>query len=54
MKKYETIDHTADLGIRVLGRNRRELFVNAAYALFDLITDLEKLEEKVSLGVSVE
>ena len=54
MKKYETIDHTADLGIKVFGRDREELFVNAAYALFDLITDIKKVEEKISFEVAVE
>ena len=54
MKKYEVFDHTADLGIRVFGRSRKKLFANAAYALFDLITDMEKVEEKISHEVSVE
>ena len=37
--KYKLIDHTADLGIRVFGKSAEELFENAAFALFDLITD---------------
>jgi SHS2 domain-containing protein len=31
------MDHTADLGIRVLGRTVKELFANSGYALFDLL-----------------
>ncbi|MCK4436526.1 archease, partial [bacterium] len=37
MKKYETFDHTADLGIRVFGKTREELFANAGYAMFDIL-----------------
>lgn len=40
MKVYRLIDHTADLGVRVLGRTLAALFENAGVALFDLITDV--------------
>ena len=36
---YTLIDHTADLGVRVRAVGLRELFQEAATALFDLITD---------------
>jgi SHS2 domain-containing protein len=36
---YTLIDHTADLGIRVLAVGLRELFEEAAAAMFDLISD---------------
>jgi len=42
--KYKLIDHTADLGIHVFGSDEKELFSNAAMAMFDVITDIEKLE----------
>ncbi|MBU1163284.1 MAG: archease [Proteobacteria bacterium] len=42
--KYEAIDHTADLGIRVFGADAKDLFANAAFALFDLITDIDALK----------
>ena len=35
--RYETIDHTADLGIIVKGGNIKELFVNAANAMTRVI-----------------
>ena len=51
--KYRIIDHTADLGIHVYGADPKELFTNAAYALFDLITDLKTLKaahtEKITM-----
>ena len=42
--KYEMIDHTADLGIHVFGADAKDLFANAAFALFDLITDINALK----------
>jgi len=37
MKKYEAIEHTADMGIRVKGATLKDLFKNAAAAMFDII-----------------
>jgi len=54
MKKYETFDHTADVGIRVFGRTVEEVFVNAAYALFDQWTDLRKVRGKISQEISIQ
>lgn len=38
---YEFISHTADIGIRVKGKTLAELFQNAAFALFDIMTDIK-------------
>jgi SHS2 domain-containing protein len=46
MKNYKLTDHTADFGIEVIGANLKELFVNAALAMFDLITDCSDLTGK--------
>ena len=43
MKRYEFFDHTADVGIRVFGNSLTELFENAGFALFDIITDIAKV-----------
>ncbi len=53
MNKYILIDHTADIGIDVFGASLQELFVNAAFALFDIITDLSKTEDKIAYKISV-
>jgi len=42
--RYKLIDHTADFGIHVFGSNSRELFANAAFALFDLITEMDAVK----------
>lgn len=39
MKDYELIDHTADLGVKLRAGNLRELFKNAALAMFDIIAE---------------
>jgi SHS2 domain-containing protein len=36
---YECIDHTADMGIRIFGKNLPEVFSNAALALSELLID---------------
>src|SRR5512145_2615341 len=39
MKLYKLIDHTADLGMEVTGRTKRELFTKAALSLMDIVVD---------------
>ena len=40
VKRYELIDHTADLMVKAYGRTLEECFANAGYALFDQTVDL--------------
>jgi len=40
VKKYELIDHTADLMVKAYGGTLEECFANAGYALFDQTVDL--------------
>ncbi len=39
MSNYKLFDHTADIGVEVTGRTRKELFVNAAQALLDVLVE---------------
>lgn len=39
VKKYEILEHTADIRIRVFGKSSSDLFVNSAYAMFDILAD---------------
>lgn len=41
---YRFIDHTADLGLEIFGRDPSDLFEQAAYALTDLLTDPSQLK----------
>ncbi|MHB9132219.1 MAG: archease [Armatimonadota bacterium] len=43
---YERIAHTADLAIRVWGRDLPALFANAAVALFDMMTEPPAVEDR--------
>jgi SHS2 domain-containing protein len=52
-KPFEIIDHTADVGIIAYGADVEELFSNAALALFSLITEPERIEEKLHLDLEV-
>jgi SHS2 domain-containing protein len=40
MKDYDLIEHTADIGIRVNGKDLKEIFINVASAMFDVIAEL--------------
>ena len=44
MKKYEFIDHTADIVVKAYGKNLSESFSNAAKSMFDIITDNSKID----------
>ncbi len=52
--KYELIDHTADLGIRVFGSDPPDLFTTAALAMFDQIIDVKIFNgnDKHRIGVT--
>ena len=39
MSHYKYFDNTADIGIEVMGRTAKVLFVNAAEALFDVMIE---------------
>lgn len=47
MKRYEFIEHTADIGVKAYGKNLDEIFENAAVGMFNIMTDTSRVE---SLG----
>ncbi len=51
--RYKLIDHTADFGAHVFGSDSKELFSNAAFAMLDLITEVDSLKGLDSIYVSV-
>jgi SHS2 domain-containing protein len=56
MSNYKSFDHTADIGVEVTGRTKKELFVNAAYALFDVMIESKTGEasEKQHKQITIE
>jgi len=54
MKRFEILDHTADIGVIVYGGNLKALFENAGKAFFHLITDLKKVRCRIEKKVVIE
>jgi len=54
MKRFETFDHGADIGIRGFGRTLEEAFVNGAKAMFSIMVDIEKVNGKEKREVRCE
>ncbi len=53
MRRFEILDHTADIGIIVYGENLKGLFENAGEAFFHLITDLRKVKGRIERRVNI-
>jgi len=51
--RFSILEHEADMGIEVYGQDRAELFRNAAYALFSLITDLETVGAGMTRHIAI-
>ncbi len=52
--RYEQLEHTADLALRVYGQDLGEVFANAAFAMFSQLADIKHVQRKVQRQVSVE
>ena len=51
--KYRLLEHTADALVEVYGKTLHERFENAAYAMFDQMTDISKVKPKGELKITV-
>jgi len=54
MTVYRQFYHTADLGIEVFGGTAGELFTNAAFAIFDILTELDCVEPRETRRIAAE
>ncbi len=54
MKRYETLDISGDVGLRVSGDTLNELFENAALGMSGLITDTAQISETEKKQIAVE
>jgi SHS2 domain-containing protein len=52
--KYRIFDHTADLGLEIYGADEKELFLNAAIAVFDTMTELDHVTVQEKRHFSVD
>ena len=53
-KGFEFLEHTADAYVAAYGKNLAEAFENAALAMFNVMTETEKVASKVEDYVKVE
>jgi SHS2 domain-containing protein len=53
MKRFEILDHTADIGIIVYGEDLKALFENAGKAFFHLITDGRKVRRRTERKITI-
>jgi SHS2 domain-containing protein len=53
-KGYEFLEHTADAYIAAYGKDLAEAFENAAVAMFDVMTEVEKVRSITEAAVEVE
>jgi SHS2 domain-containing protein len=53
-KKYRLTTRQSELAVRVVGNSQADLFANAAFALFDVLTDVDKIQIQDRLPLEVE
>ena len=51
--RYKQIEHTGDVGIQIFGRTLQYLFINAAFGMFEIMTDLVNIEKGTSEIIEV-
>jgi SHS2 domain-containing protein len=54
MRRYELLEHTADVMVKAMGKDLEECFANAAYALFDQMVDVSKVKAMIEVSFEVE
>ena len=47
MKRYEILEHTADIRVRIFAKKKEDLFVNSAICLFGILTDKKTDAKKI-------
>jgi len=53
MKRFELIEHTADMGLAAYGKSLEEAFANAAYGMFSIIAELDAVREVETRRVEI-
>jgi SHS2 domain-containing protein len=51
--RFDLIEHTADIGIVVYGKDLNETFANAAFALFSLITEPSQVKPAIRQNITL-
>ena len=53
-KKYRVTTRQSEFAVKVTGGSQADLFANSAFALFDVMSDMAKIEVKERLPLEVE
>lgn len=53
-KNYRLNKHQSEIAVRVIGDSQADLFINSAFALFDVMADIQTIESKERLPLEVE
>ena len=53
MKRFEVLDHTADIGLVIYGKDLASLFEHAGEGFFYLITDLKTVKPRIEKRVEL-
>lgn len=53
MQRFELLEHTADTGLIAYGYDLAEAFANAAYGLFSIMAELDRVREVESWTITV-
>ena len=53
-KRYRLTPRQSEIAVRISGNSQADLFANSAFALFDVMTDVEKVDIKDRVPLEVE
>lgn len=53
-KNYRITTHQNELAVRIAGNSQADLFANSGFALFDVLSDVNKIEAAERLSLEVE
>ena len=53
MKRFQILDHTADVGLAIYGKDLQALFEHAGEGFFHIITDLKRVKPRVERRIDL-
>ena len=53
-KNYRITTHQNELAVRIVGNSQADLFANSGFALFDVMSDINKIEAAERLSLEIE
>ncbi len=53
MRRYRLLEHTADIGVIAYGHSLNEAFANAAYGMFNVLSDLRNVRTVLCRDIEI-